>query len=168
MGFEWDGYILHDPLQMVRVAFLYPSEDGPGIELIEPAGHRSPVNEFLSRGGGLHHICLEVQDLMASIGEARRAGSVLVRFPCRAAAFQNRRIAWIRTQHGQLVEFLSAHSAILIEGACNQMNRRLEFIAAPGCSPGHSRGLRRIRPAILGVVFADIVASLCKTYTTLT
>ena len=50
----------HDPLQRVRVAFIYPSRPSdPSIELVEPAGPGSPVESFLERGGGLHHICYE-------------------------------------------------------------------------------------------------------------
>lgn len=39
------------------------------IELLEPLGDGSPVSRFLERhsGGGMHHICLEVDD----IGKAR-------------------------------------------------------------------------------------------------
>ena len=54
----------HDPLQRVRVAFIYPRRQGdPSIELVEPAGPGSPVEKFLERGGGLHHLCYEVDNL---------------------------------------------------------------------------------------------------------
>ena len=35
------------------------------IELIEPLGHKSPLESFLSKNphGGIHHICLEVKDI---------------------------------------------------------------------------------------------------------
>ena len=35
------------------------------IELIEPLGHKSPLESFLSKkpDGGIHHICLEVKDI---------------------------------------------------------------------------------------------------------
>lgn len=38
------------------------------IELLEPLGDGSPVSRFLERhvGGGLHHICLEVDDILAA------------------------------------------------------------------------------------------------------
>jgi methylmalonyl-CoA/ethylmalonyl-CoA epimerase len=41
---------------------------GSRIELIEPLGEASPVTSFLTRnpGGGMHHLCFEVEDIRAS------------------------------------------------------------------------------------------------------
>lgn len=38
------------------------------IELLEPLGDGSPVSRFLEkhRGGGMHHICMEVPDIVAA------------------------------------------------------------------------------------------------------
>jgi methylmalonyl-CoA/ethylmalonyl-CoA epimerase len=106
-GLVWDGRVIHDPLQMVSVAFLSFGDDGsPAVELVEPAGRRSPVNRFLAAGGGLHHICIEVDDLYAHIEESKVAGCTLVRVPLAAAAFGGRKIAWITTPTGQLIELL--------------------------------------------------------------
>jgi methylmalonyl-CoA/ethylmalonyl-CoA epimerase len=106
-GLVWDGRTIHDPLQMVSVAFLGCGDDRASmIELVEPAGRRSPVNQFLAAGGGLHHICLEVVDLNSAIQESKRAGCTLVRVPLPAVAFCGRKIAWIRTATGQLIELL--------------------------------------------------------------
>lgn len=106
-GLAWDGRIIHDPLQMVSVAFLR-SDDGSlaSVELVEPAGRRSPVNRFLASGGGLHHICIEVADLNAYIEGSKAAGCTLVRVPMPAVAFDGRKIAWITTPTGQLIELL--------------------------------------------------------------
>lgn len=106
-GLEWDGLVVHDPLQMVRVTFL-GSEDASRIELVEPAGPHSPVNTFLASGGGLHHVCYEVADLTASIEHCRANGCTLVRVPMAAAAFGGRKIAWMVTATQQLFELLQA------------------------------------------------------------
>lgn len=107
LSLDWDGAIIHDPLQMVRVTFLPSNGTGqPTLELIEPAGRRSPVLKFAEAGGGLHHVCYEVNDLTAQIALAQAAGSELVRVPLAAAAFGGRKIGWVRTGTGQLVEFL--------------------------------------------------------------
>ena len=49
----------------VRVVFV----DVPGnrIELLEPYGENSPIAKFLERNpdGGMHHICFDVEDLLA-------------------------------------------------------------------------------------------------------
>ena len=41
------------------------------IELLEPLGDGSPVSRFLEKhkGGGMHHICLEVEDIIKSRDE---------------------------------------------------------------------------------------------------
>jgi methylmalonyl-CoA/ethylmalonyl-CoA epimerase len=64
------------------------------------------VNKFLAAGGGLHHICLEVADRYAHIEVCRAAGSTLVRVPLPAVAFSGRKIAWINSPTGQLIELL--------------------------------------------------------------
>lgn len=52
------------PEHGVTVAFI----DLPNtrIELLEPLGDESPVSRFLQKhkGGGLHHICMEVPDII--------------------------------------------------------------------------------------------------------
>ena len=107
-GLVWDGRIIHDPLQMVSVAFLSSADDSSSaIELVEPAGRRSPVNRFLASGGGLHHICMEVAELEAHIEASKAAGCTLVRVPLPAVAFGGRKIAWITTPTGQLIELLA-------------------------------------------------------------
>lgn len=107
LALEWDGVIVHDPLQMVRVTFL-PSNDPKvaTIELIEPAGPRSPVLKFAQNGGGLHHVCYEVDDLQERVAQSTKSGCTLARFPMRAAAFDGRKIAWIQTPSHQLIELL--------------------------------------------------------------
>jgi methylmalonyl-CoA/ethylmalonyl-CoA epimerase len=107
MGLEWDGRVIHDPLQMVQVTFLATAfPDQPLIELVEPHGRRSPVKDFAEKGGGIHHVCFEVADLRERIAEREAGGDLLVRVPMKAAAFDGRRIAWMRTSAGALVEYL--------------------------------------------------------------
>ena len=104
---DWDGEIIHDPLQMVRVTFLPSNKtDAATVELVEPAGPRSPVLKFAQAGGGIHHVCYEVNDLKAQVESTQQAGCTLVRVPLPAAAFGGRKIAWVKTGSGQLVEFL--------------------------------------------------------------
>jgi len=107
MSGSWDGHIIHDPLQRVRVAFVKPVDPrNPVYELVEPAGHDSPVNNFLKKGGGLHHICYELDDLGAGLIRAREACFGVVSPPKPAVAFGGRRIAWICSRTRLLVELL--------------------------------------------------------------
>ena len=68
------------PTEQVRIAFL--PMGGPGgseIELIEPTTPDSSLSKFLDkRGEGLHHICLEVENIDAALQEMKdKAAPVL-------------------------------------------------------------------------------------------
>jgi methylmalonyl-CoA/ethylmalonyl-CoA epimerase len=47
------------------------------IELLEPLGEDSPVRGFLERNpaGGMHHLCYEVDDVIAARDRLRAAGA---------------------------------------------------------------------------------------------
>ena len=47
------------------------------IELLEPLGDGSPVSRFLEKhsGGGMHHICMEVEDITAAREELQTKGA---------------------------------------------------------------------------------------------
>lgn len=105
----WDEKIFADPLQRVRVTFLNaPNPNDALIELIEPNAPDSPVLSFLKKGGGLHHLCYEVQSLEKELARLQSIGSKLIRPPMPAVAFQGRRIAWAYTKHRLLMELLEA------------------------------------------------------------
>ena len=46
------------------------------IELLEPLGETSPVRGFLARNpdGGMHHLCYEVEDIIAARDQLKAAG----------------------------------------------------------------------------------------------
>jgi methylmalonyl-CoA/ethylmalonyl-CoA epimerase len=107
IGASWTGEIIHDPLQQARVSFMScGGPGGPSIELVEPDGAGSPLNKHLARGGGLHHICNEVDSIEAQLEYCRSTGSVIVKKPLPAVAFNGRRIAWVYTKERLLVEYL--------------------------------------------------------------
>jgi len=103
----WDGKVFEDPLQKVKVAFLSTGPSDAQIELVEPAEGASPVSRFLEeRGGGLHHVCYEVEDLDYELAEMRARGALIAKRPKPAVAFGGRRIAWVVTSGKLLVELL--------------------------------------------------------------
>jgi methylmalonyl-CoA/ethylmalonyl-CoA epimerase len=107
LGAEWDGVIIHDPLQEARVTFLRcGGPETPAVELVEPAGDKSPLHKIVAKGGGLHHICYEVDSLDAQLAQSRAAGCLVVKNPLPAVAFGGRRIAWAYTRQKLLVEYL--------------------------------------------------------------
>ncbi len=64
------GARVSDPVDQpehgVRVVFVHLPNTK--IELLEPLGEDSPIANFLKRhpAGGIHHICLEVEDIMTA------------------------------------------------------------------------------------------------------
>jgi len=63
--------------QGVRLAKLAVGDSH--LELLEPLSAKSPVGKFLQqRGAGLHHICLEVDDIAARLSELKSKGVQLI------------------------------------------------------------------------------------------
>jgi methylmalonyl-CoA/ethylmalonyl-CoA epimerase len=92
------------PAEEVRVAF-FPMEGGE-IELVQPLNPESGVAKFLARRGpGLHHICIEVEDLDGVLRRLKEAGAQLIHeFPL--VGGDGMRYAFIhpRSAFGVLVE----------------------------------------------------------------
>jgi len=49
------------------------------IELIEPLGENSPIENFLKANpkGGMHHLCYEVEDIEAACEQMRKMGATI-------------------------------------------------------------------------------------------
>jgi methylmalonyl-CoA/ethylmalonyl-CoA epimerase len=47
------------------------------IELLQPLGDHSPIAKFLQKNpdGGVHHLCFEVDDILAARDQAKQAGA---------------------------------------------------------------------------------------------
>ncbi len=47
------------------------------IELLQPLGENSPIDKFLERNpeGGMHHLCFEVDDILAARDQLKSAGA---------------------------------------------------------------------------------------------
>jgi methylmalonyl-CoA/ethylmalonyl-CoA epimerase len=76
LGLEVD-HIEEVPSQKSVVAFLPLGESE--VELVKPATEDSGVAKFLAeRGGGMHHICFEVDDIEDMLGELKAKGVRLI------------------------------------------------------------------------------------------
>ena len=63
--------------QKVRVAMLPIGESR--IELLEATSEDSPIAKFLEkRGGGIHHIAVEVEDIEAALAKLKAEGMRLI------------------------------------------------------------------------------------------
>jgi methylmalonyl-CoA/ethylmalonyl-CoA epimerase len=66
------------PEQGVWVCFVdLPNSQ---IELIEPYGDNSPITAFLAKNplGGQHHVCFEVEDIIAARDDLRAKGATIL------------------------------------------------------------------------------------------
>lgn len=65
------------PAEEVKIGFL--EAGGAHIELLQPTNDSSGVAKFLAkRGPGMHHLCLEVDDLEAAMQRLKTAGIELI------------------------------------------------------------------------------------------
>ncbi|GAB4503086.1 MAG: VOC family protein [Anaerolineales bacterium] len=102
------GIPLHElrdvPAEQSRVAFL-PLQ-GTEVELVLPTSAESGLARYLAkRGPGMHHICLQVDDLTGMLAHLKTCGVRLINEEPRAAA-DGRQYAFIHPEStgGVLVE----------------------------------------------------------------
>jgi methylmalonyl-CoA/ethylmalonyl-CoA epimerase len=92
------------PQEKAQVAFL-PVGDTK-VELVQPASDDSGIARFLTkRGPGMHHVCLEVQDLEGMLAQLKAKGIRLIHETPQTTA-TGRRYAFIHPESagGVLVE----------------------------------------------------------------
>ena len=65
------------PLPAHGVTVVFVALPNTKIELLEPLGESSPVKSFLERNpaGGMHHVCLEVPDILAARDKLKAEGA---------------------------------------------------------------------------------------------
>lgn len=95
-----------DPIQKVRVAFLRQPDQIFSFELLEPTGDYSPVMNALKKGGGLNHVCYEVENITKAISYLRRIGSKLISGPDPAVAFEGKCVAFLFTKGNEVIEIV--------------------------------------------------------------
>ena len=90
--------------QKTRVGFLKIGDTN--IELVQPVSDDSPLVKFLeTRGPGIHHICLEVEDIEKAIEELMERGARMIDDKPRPGA-HNTKVAFIhpKSSGGVLIE----------------------------------------------------------------
>ena len=89
--FETVGIPMPVKSQKVNICFLKVGE--PFLELIEPVEKDSPVYDFAKKGGGIHHLCFEVNDIHAQLDDMEKKGATVLVKP--VIGFDNRLIAFL-------------------------------------------------------------------------
>lgn len=105
LGLELSGREVVEA-QGVEVAF-FPLE-GFRLELITPIRKDSPISNFLEkRGGGLHHICFQVEDIESELRRLEEKGVELVSSEPGAGS-KGRKVAFLhpRATFGALIELI--------------------------------------------------------------
>lgn len=92
--------------QKVKAAFFSVGESN--LELLFPTAEDSPISSFLAKNngrGGLHHICLEVENIEERLAELKKNGIVLIDEVPRIGA-HGKRIAFVhpKSTGGVLIE----------------------------------------------------------------
>jgi methylmalonyl-CoA/ethylmalonyl-CoA epimerase len=102
------GLDLHEvrdvPAEKSQVAFLPLA--GSEVELVQPTSDDSGIARYLAkRGAGMHHICLEVDDIEGMLAQLQAKGVRLINEEPRTAA-DGKRYAFIHPEStsGVLVE----------------------------------------------------------------
>ena len=105
-GFSKMSEVIVDEEQGVRILFLNIGK-GERLELLEPLDTNSPVQRHLEKGGGLYHLCFEVDNLDETIERLTKTGeAVVVKGSVPAPAIENKRVAFIVTSEKELIEFV--------------------------------------------------------------
>ena len=97
------GKIQDVPQEQVQIAFL--DVGGSHIELVQPTSDDSGIAKYLAKKGqGMHHICLEVEDIALALNEMKAKGIDLINEEARER--DGRKYAFIhpKSTGGVLVE----------------------------------------------------------------
>ncbi len=109
LGFWRDGlglsvdHVEDVPSQKATVVFIPVGESE--VELVKPTVEDTGVAKFLAeRGGGMHHLCLEVDDIAAALADLKAKGVRLINEA--PVELPGRRMAFIhpKSTGGVLVE----------------------------------------------------------------
>ena len=92
------------PEQAVKIAFLPTGESE--IELVQPTTDDSGIARYLAkRGEGVHHICLEVDDIEATLAQMAAQGLEMIdQKPRVGSGGQKYAFVHPRSAHGVLIE----------------------------------------------------------------
>ncbi len=98
------------PKHGVKVVFIAASNGK--IELLEPLDDNSPIGKFLERNpdGGLHHICFDVPDLIASRDQLLATGARILGNPDPEIGAHGKPVLFIHPKDltGSLIELQQA------------------------------------------------------------
>ncbi|HSR33107.1 MAG TPA: methylmalonyl-CoA epimerase [Anaerolineae bacterium] len=100
--------VIRVPEQKVEVAFLPIGESN--IELVQPTSDDTGIAKYLEkRGEGIHHICVEVEDIEKALDQLKAHGVQLIDEEPRRGAHGSVAFIHPKGAHGVLVELVEHH-----------------------------------------------------------
>lgn len=104
-GYRQLTSVIENTLQKVKVVFL-TKDDSMMIKLIEPVKSNQSLMNFVTKGGGFHHLCFRVDDIKEAMKELKEKG-LLTLVPLQPGeAFNNHDIAFMLAKYGVNIELI--------------------------------------------------------------
>lgn len=104
-GYKQNTGIVINSLQKVKVVFLR-KENSLTIKIIEPLKENLSLVNFVSRGGGFHHLCFRCNNIDNELKELRHKGLITLVPPQPGEAFNNHNIAFLLAKYGLNIELI--------------------------------------------------------------
>ena len=108
------GALVSAPQRLLEhgVNIVFITADNGKVELLEPLDDTSPIAKFLERNpdGGLHHICFDVPDLLASRDQLLASGARVLGSPNPKMGAHGKPVLFIHPKDmtGSLIELQQA------------------------------------------------------------
>lgn len=112
-GYEIVSDEIEDKVQTAKVMFLKLPQTDSFLELAAPLGENSKLARALKNGEKLHHLCFQTDDISADLKNFREKGFLILCEPVAAAAFKDRKIAWVMDSQKNLFELVESGSGEL-------------------------------------------------------
>ena len=110
---EQRSLIIEDPSQKALICFLNTKNDCL-IELIQPTKEDSPTYNFLSQGGGYHHLCYEISSLEKVDLLITQYRMLKIMGPLPAVAFYGAEVVFCYTRNKDIIEFVISTTSPII------------------------------------------------------
>ncbi len=104
-GYRQLTSVIENTLQKVKVVFL-TKDDSMMIKLIEPVKSNQSLMNFVTKGGGFHHLCFRVDDIKEAMKELKEKGLLTLVPPQPGEAFNNHDIAFMLAKYGVNIELI--------------------------------------------------------------
>lgn len=104
-GYRQMTEIVVNSLQKVKVTFL-SRKDSLTIKLIEPLESNSSLMNFVTGGGGFHHICFKCDNVDKQMKEFASEGLLTLAPPQPGEAFNGHNIAFLLAKYGLRIELI--------------------------------------------------------------